>query len=150
MAIDDTDATSFDARATAERLAAESTSWDTSVVVEADEGGIPVVDVGPWFETGDSGDLDATAEVLRYALERVGFHQLVGHGVPEAITDGILDATRRFHGLPLETKQRVLIDRPGHPVGSVGYMPIGTRKLPTRERGNPNEAFLVKHDRREQ
>lgn len=142
-----TPAGEFDPRATADRLAAESTAWDTSVVVEAEPGDIPVVDVGPWFASGSRDDLDSAADVLRDALERVGFHQLVGHGVPTAVTDGILDATRRFHALPEATKRRILIDQPDHAVGGVGYMPVGTRKLPTRERGNPNEAFLVKRDR---
>ncbi|MEM8905594.1 MAG: 2-oxoglutarate and iron-dependent oxygenase domain-containing protein [Actinomycetota bacterium] len=139
--------TAFDARATADRLAAESTRWDISDVVAADDGDIPVVDVGPWFETGDADALEDAASVLRTALEEVGFHQLVGHGVPAELTDGILDLTRRFHALPLPVKRTVVIDQPGFPIPSVGYMPIGTRKLPTRERGNPNEAFLVKRDR---
>ena len=79
----------------------------------------------------------------RTRLRRV--HQRGSHD-PQVI-HAILDATRRFHDLPLETKRSILIDRPEHHVGGVGYMPVGTRKLPTRERGNPNEAFLVKSDR---
>ena len=136
----------FDADAKAIALTEESLKWDTSEVAEADSGDIPVIDVGPYFESGARADLDAPAEVLRGALEGVGFYQLVGHGVSSDDMVSILDAARRFHALPVETKRSILIDRPSHRVGAVGYMPIGARKLPTREKGNPNEAFLVKSD----
>ena len=105
--------TAFDARATAERLAAESTRWDISDVVAADDGDIPVGDVGPWFETGDADALEDAASVLRTALEEVGFHQLVGHGVPAELTDGILDLTRRFPALPLHVQRTVVIEEIG-------------------------------------
>ena len=138
---------SFDAAAKAAALVEESTSWDTSTVVAASPDDIPTVDVSDYFASGSLDDLSAPAETLRYALEEVGFHQLVGHGMDPALMAEILDTTRRFHALPLETKQTILIDQPDHPVGSVGYMPVGARKLPSRDRGNPNEAFLVKSDR---
>jgi len=137
--------TDFDPAAKERQLAAESTAWDTSVVVEADAQDVPTVDVGPYFASGHSDDLAAAAADLRYALEKVGFYQLVGHGVTQA--DDILDATRRFHALPIEVKTSILIDRPEATLGSVGYMPVGARKLPSRGKGNPNEAFLLKGDR---
>lgn len=137
----------FDAEAKAAQLVEESTSWDTSVVVPAAPEDIPTVDVGAYFRTGDLADLTQPAETLRYALEEVGFHQLVGHGMEPQLMRDILDTTRRFHALPLSVKRSILIDQPDHPVGGVGYMPVGTRKLPTRDRGNPNEAFLIKRDR---
>ncbi len=136
----------FDADAKAIALTEESLTWDTSEVAEADSGDIPVVDVGPYFRTGARSDLDAAADVLRFALERVGFHQVVGHGVGSEELTSILDASRRFHALPIETKRSILIDQPSHRVGGVGYMPVGARKLPAREKGNPNEAFLIKSD----
>ena len=137
----------FDAEVKAAALAEESTSWDVSHVKAAEPGDIPTVDVGPYFASGERRDLEGAAEVLRFALEKVGFHQLIGHGISTETNEQILNATRKFHALPLEVKQSILIDRPGYPVGAVGYMPVGARKLPTRNRGNPNEAFLVKSDR---
>ncbi len=137
----------FDAAAKEAALVKESTSWDTSTVVEAADDDIPVVDVGRYFSTRDPSDLETPAATLRHALENVGFHQLTGHGIGSPSMETILDATRGFHDLPIETKRKILIDQPGHHVSSVGYMPIGARKLPSRERGNPNEAFLVKSDR---
>lgn len=138
---------SFDATAKEEALAAESASWDTSVVVTASEGDIPTIDVGPYFATGDAADLADAAGDMRYALEDVGFYQLVGHGIGQPAMDAILDATRRFHELPLAVKETILIDRPDSTLSSVGYMPVGARKLPSRGKGNPNEAFLLKGDR---
>ena len=38
------------------------------------------------------------------------------------------------------------MDRPDWPIGGVGYLRVGERKLPRRARGNRNEAFLVKSD----
>lgn len=139
--------TEFDPNAKEAELAAESTAWDTSVVMQAAEGDIPTVDVGPYFASGDPADRTEAASQLRFALEHVGFYQLVGHGVSPAMLESILEACRRFHDLPIETKRQILIDRPDARLGGVGYMPIGTRKLPSREKGNPNEAFLIKGDR---
>ena len=37
------------------------------------------------------------------------------------------------------------MDRADWPVSGVGYLPFQNRKLPTRKKGNANEAFIVKH-----
>ncbi len=137
----------FDAEAKERELLAEANSWDTSSPVPAREDDIPTVDVGPWFASGDRSDLDAAASVLRNALETVGFHQLVGHGVSSTAVAEALNATRSFHALPVEIKRQILMDRPDWPIGGVGYLPVGERKLPRRAKGNLNEAFLMKSDR---
>lgn len=137
----------FDPQAKEVALVQESTSWDTSVVVEAATDDIPTIDVAPYFASNDPDDLATAASDLRFALEQVGFHQLIGHGLDQQLLDDIMDATRTFHALAFTTKNSILLDQPEHPVGGVGYMPVGARKLPSRERGNPNEAFLIKSDR---
>ncbi len=135
---------SFDAEAKERELRAESESWDTSAPVPARVDDVPIVDVGPWFASGDAADLEAAATQLRHACERIGFHQLVGHGIDRSERQAILAATHRFHELDDDLKASIRMDRPDHPVGGVGYLPYGNRKLPTRSRGNQNAAFLLK------
>ncbi len=134
----------FDADAKERELRAEAESWDTSSPVPGDDGDVPIVDVGPWFRSGAEADLAAAAGQLRHACEQVGFHQLIGHGIEDEATAEILAATRRFHDLDEATKASIAMDRDGHPVGGVGYLPYGNRKLPTRSTGNENAAFLIK------
>ncbi len=128
-------------------LRQESESWDTTSPVPARDGDIPTVDVGPYFGSGSASDLAEAAEVLRHASETVGFYQLIGHGVSSEDIEEIFTQTRRFHALPIELKSRVLMDRDDWPLRGCGYLPIGERKLPRREKGNLNEAFIVKSDR---
>lgn len=137
---------SFDPAAKERELRADADSWDISEVVPADDGDVPVVDVGPYFASGDADDLADAADVLRTALETVGFHQLVGHGITAEERMAIFDQTRGFHALPEEVRRRIEMDRPDWPVGGVGYLPPGERKLPRRAQGNANEAFLIKSD----
>ncbi len=134
----------FDAAAKEAALLAEADGWDTTSPVPAEPGDVPLVDVGPYFESGTDADLQQAATALRLASETVGFHQLVGHGVPSSAFEAILDASRRFHDQELGVKNTVRMDRPDWPVGGVGYLPVGERKLPRRDRGNENEAFLIK------
>ena len=54
----------------------------------------------------------------------------------------------RLHALPLAVKQGILMDRADWPVGGVGYLPVNNRKLPARDKGNLNEAFIIKCDHR--
>ena len=142
-----TSSETFDAAAKERELLAEATSWDISNPADPEPGDIPIVDVGPYFTTGSRGDLDAAAATLRQACEDVGFYQLVGHQVSESLIDETFGWARRFHALDRETKQTINLDNPDWPVPTVGYMPVGERRLPRRAKGNLNEAFLIKGDR---
>lgn len=135
----------FDPAAKEAALQADAASWDTSSPVDSRPDDIPIVDVGPYFSTGARADLAIAAKALRDACERVGFHFLVGHGIPDVDFAAILEAARSFHALPLSRKLEIEMDRADWPVGGVGYLPAGERKLPRRAVGNTNEAFLIKH-----
>jgi isopenicillin N synthase-like dioxygenase len=127
-----------------EALREESERWDTTQPVAAEPGDIPVIDLAEYLTGGSDSALQAAAEQLAVACETVGFWQLTGHGLSPSLIAETFDATRRFHELPLEMKQRIRMDRAAWPLGGVGYLPIGERKLPRRAKGNLNEAFLMK------
>ena len=44
---------------------------------------------------------------LRDAMHEVGFLYLAGHGIPQELTDSMLDVSRRFFELPEEQKLAV-------------------------------------------
>jgi isopenicillin N synthase-like dioxygenase len=53
---------------------------------------------------------------------------------------------RQFHQLDDAIKLSLLMDRADWPVKGVGYLPVKNRKLPARDKGNMNEAFIIKSD----
>ncbi len=67
---------------------------------------LPVVDL--------RADPDALRESLRRAAHEVGFFYLVGHGVPDALADGVLDAARRLFVLPDADKDAIAMARSPH------------------------------------
>lgn len=141
-------APSFNALEKERQLKAESDSWDGSAPVEAQQGDIPVIDLHPYFSSGSRDHLTAAADQLRVALEEVGFFTIVGHQVSRARMSHAFDMVKAFHALPEQTKMAIKMDRPEWPVGGVGYLPVKNRKLPARDKGNLNEAFLIKCDHR--
>ena len=145
-ATDTAAAADFDPYRKERELREESESWDTSAAKPARDGDIPVIDLSAYFSTGDDVALRDAAARFRTACEEVGFLAIVGHGVPREDVAAMFDMVRRFHALPLETKQALRMDRPDWPLGGAGYLPIRNRKLPTRTVGNYNEAFIVKRD----
>ncbi|WVZ82287.1 hypothetical protein U9M48_029568 [Paspalum notatum var. saurae] len=60
----------------------------------------PIVDVR---RLADSGDADEAAK-LRAALDTWGLFAVTGHGIPEALLDGIREASREFFHLPSSEK----------------------------------------------
>jgi isopenicillin N synthase-like dioxygenase len=127
-------------------LRSAAASWDTSRVVEASDGDIPVIDLHDYFSNPGAQSLQRFARQLSAACESVGFFSIVGHQVERERIAALFAMTRRFHALPLAQKQALAMDRPGWPVGGVGYLPLSHRKLPARDKGNQNEAFIVKCD----
>jgi len=127
-------------------LQAESQSWNTTRVVQAEPEDIPVIDVSEYFNTGCDVALEKAAVELGKANRNTGFFILSGHGVPENSIEDAFEQARRFHDLPVETKLALGMDQPDFPIRGVGYLPFKNRKLPHRPRGNLNEAFLLKRD----
>ena len=136
----------FDPEQKEDQLRRESQSWDTGDLAEAEPGDIPVIDVSDYFASGRHTALAKTAGELRDACLNVGFFILVGHDFPQVFLEKIFDQARGFFDLPTETKNKILMDSPQWPLKGAGYLPMKNRKLPTRTRGNLNEAFVVKRD----
>ncbi len=134
----------FDPEVKERQLRDESSAWDVSNPSPANPDDIPVVDISTWIASGNDADLAEVGSQVNEACETVGFFQLVGHTVPAELITEVFEMNERFHALPLDGKQGIRMDRPDWPVGGVGYLPMYSRKLPTRAKANLNEAFLVK------
>ena len=126
------------------QLRAESETWDTSKITRATAEDIPIIDFKDYFTNPTEDKLTELAAQLLYASTEVGFYYLKGHGVSNEVIQEAFAASKRFHNLPLAQKHTIKMDREEWPVGGVGYLPFHTRKLPTRKKGNANEAFLIK------
>jgi len=72
---------------------------------------VPVVDLAPWVEPAahDDADRARVAEQLDDACRRVGFVQVLGHGVPQAVVDGLAGAMDDFFGLSLGEKAAYVV-----------------------------------------
>ena len=136
----------FDPVAKEQQLRSDSDTWDTSQVVDAQPGDIPVIDLQSYFSNPVETTLAPLAEQLRVACETVGFFSIIGHQMPTPLISSMFDFAKKFHALPLSDKESIAMDRPEWPVGGIGYLPVKHRKLPARDKGNLNEAFIVKCD----
>eukprot|EP00966_Prymnesium_polylepis_P168361 3892826-Prymnesium_polylepis.2 len=136
------------------RLRREASSWeaptDASSIPWATEAEIPVLDLGPYFETGRVDDLEAVASQLRAAASSTGFHFITNHGVPAELVADTFQAAWQFHAQPAEAKRRCAMDaapsRAGEVRAGCGYLETANWKLPAREKPNMVAAFVVKRD----
>ncbi|QHI98506.1 isopenicillin N synthase family oxygenase [Xylophilus rhododendri] len=106
---------------------------------------IPVLDIGPYL-AGEPGALERLGAEMRYALENIGFYFVVNHGIPQALIDGVFDAARLFHALPLEQKSAIAFTE-----NNTGYVPLKgstTRHSALTKDNKPNlvESFFIKRD----
>ena len=136
----------FDPAVKEQQLRSESEQWDTSTPEEAESDDIPVINLEAWFNSGSDAQLSIVAEQLRTACEETGFFSITGHQVCSDEIKATFEQVRLFHALPVEKKNQILMDRPDWPVGGMGYLPLNNRKLPARQTGNVNEAFIIKCD----
>ncbi|CAN5357921.1 2-oxoglutarate and iron-dependent oxygenase domain-containing protein [soil metagenome] len=66
---------------------------------------VPTVDISAYVGAGDADTRAEVARALDEACRTVGFIQIVGHGIPLAVTEGLADAMDLFFGQDLETKK---------------------------------------------
>jgi isopenicillin N synthase-like dioxygenase len=116
----------------------------------ASSGEFPVIDLGAYLH-GEAGALGRAGAELRHALEEIGFLIVVNHGVPAALTDGVVTETKRFHALPMAEKLKLATGR-GQGTGFTGYLPSGAYSVKTSEvndndKPDLNEAFFMDRER---
>ena len=90
---------------------------------------VPIIDISP-FVDGESfaEPEEARREVARSideACRTVGFMQVVGHGVPDIVVNGLTDALDGFFGQELDVKKRVRTE----PGINRGYSPPKSERL---------------------
>ncbi len=88
---------------------------------------VPVLDIAALLDEDDPGYARAVAE-LGDAARRVGFAQIVGHGIDPRLFDDLLAATRAFFALDEQEKHRVHIGRSSN---HRGYVPPGEEVFAT-------------------
>lgn len=67
---------------------------------------VPAVDIGPYVRAGDEAERSRVAREIDEACSRVGFVQILGHGIPDPVVDGLAGALDDFFGLPMDDKQQ--------------------------------------------
>ncbi|KAI3693041.1 hypothetical protein L6452_32869 [Arctium lappa] len=70
---------------------------------------IPIIDLG-------STDRATTVEKIREASEKLGFFQVVNHGIPVSVMNEVAQGVRRFHDQDVEVKKRFYTRDPSRPV----------------------------------
>lgn len=89
--------------------------------MSADFTDVPVLDITALLDDSDPGYPDAVA-ALGDAARRVGFAQIVGHGIDASLFTDLLTHTRAFFALPDAEKRKVHIARSSN---HRGYVPPG-------------------------
>jgi isopenicillin N synthase-like dioxygenase len=88
---------------------------------------LPVVDISGLL-TDDKAAAQEAADRLGRAAREVGFCYIAGHGIPQSVFTGVVDAASRFFALPVEEKMKVYI---GLSRNHRGYVPEGEEVFAT-------------------
>lgn len=83
---------------------------------------VPLIDLSRWRQ-GDRAGLAADVDA---ACRSVGFMQVVGHGIDDAVIRRMLDASDEFFALPIDHKLAI---RPPNPGVNRGYASMGSEAL---------------------
>ena len=127
----------------ARRVEAEAAAWTIPDLLSLDLATLdelPILDLEN-LRKGKEGAVEELAIQLRKVFKHTGFFMISNHGCEEEV-DATMEASRKFHTLlPQDLKEAMAFGSRG-----VGYLKINSRLLPKREKGNMNEAFIVKQE----
>lgn len=132
-------------KAAAERIEREAASWsETTSGMHAPrlatEKEIPILDLSDCVR-GKPGAVDEFAEQLRSAAFETGFYLLKGHGLPTELEEAVFAQAQRFAAL----REEVRLQYPLNDYG-VGHVPLNTRVLPRRPKGNMCTCIYFKRE----
>ena len=85
---------------------------------------VPVIDIRPYVDGGSRTDRDRVVREIDRACEQVGFIQILGHGIPDDVLDGLAGAVDSFFGLPLAEKKAYRVEGANR-----GYSPPKSESL---------------------
>ncbi|KAJ6037087.1 hypothetical protein N7540_001366 [Penicillium herquei] len=102
----------------------------------------PVIDFGPYYGS-DPNARKNLVEQLRNACEEFGFFQLINHNIPSSLQQSIIDQSKDFFNLPIETKEKYEKDIGGF---NRGYEHLRAQNFEKWTKGDLKEGFyLGKH-----
>ncbi|BBZ25849.1 2OG-Fe(II) oxygenase [Mycolicibacterium madagascariense] len=84
---------------------------------------VPAIDISPWVTGGDDRAKYTVAEAVDDACRRVGFMQILGHGMERSVIDGLTTAMDGFFALDIDTKKGYRVP------GNRGYSPPKSESL---------------------
>ncbi len=111
--------------------------------------GLPIVDLDGLGSSGRGDDPDslrAIAEAFDAACREFGFCYIVNHGVEQQTIDNAFAMNAAFHALPLETKQRVAINKAHRGYMAMASSLIVTSSIEKAVRPNLSESFMLMHN----
>lgn len=85
---------------------------------------VPAIDISPWTKGGSAAERAAVAAAVDDACARVGFMQILGHGIDPDTTAGLGRAIDNFFGLAPEVKKSYRIEGANR-----GYSPPKSESL---------------------
>lgn len=86
---------------------------------------VPTIDISAWVGPGSPDARAAVVAAVDHACRTVGFMQVVGHGIPQAVIDDLRSGLDEFFALPLDAKKRYV--RPA--AENRGYSPPKSESL---------------------
>ncbi|MGI9372165.1 MAG: isopenicillin N synthase family dioxygenase [Hyphomicrobiales bacterium] len=103
---------------------------------------IPIID-GSALGSQDTNELDILAQAFFDAYSTSGFGCIINHGVDDALTKGVFEASARFHALPDVEKLEIELNHLHR-----GYIPINTStdvnsKLADVKKPNQSASFMM-------
>ncbi|KAJ9138231.1 Oxoglutarate/iron-dependent dioxygenase [Pleurostoma richardsiae] len=102
----------------------------------------PTIDFSPVYSTDEAAQRQVIEQIRQACLEH-GFFQLINHGVPSELVDGILAQSDKLFDLPHDVKKRYSKDIGGF---NRGYEGLRAQNFEKRAKGDLKEGFYIGRD----